>query len=43
VELERSIEVEGGMLALVRWRAHSPAGLEVDQPVAFHSRSATTW
>jgi hypothetical protein len=35
-ELEDTIAVEGGMLALVRWRARSPADLEVDQRVAFH-------
>lgn len=34
-ELEEIIEIEDGMLALIRWRARSPAGLEVDQPVAF--------
>jgi hypothetical protein len=35
-ELEEIIEVESGALALIRWRARSPAGLTVDQPVAFH-------
>jgi ketosteroid isomerase-like protein len=35
-EVEEFVPVDGGTLALVRWRASSPAGLEVDQPVAFH-------
>jgi hypothetical protein len=35
-ELAETIELDGGMLALVGWRARSPAGLEVDRPVAFH-------
>jgi hypothetical protein len=35
-ELEEIIEVESGALALIRWRARSPAGLTVDQPIAFH-------
>jgi ketosteroid isomerase-like protein len=34
-DVEEVIEVDDGMLALIRWRARSTAGLEVDQPVAF--------
>jgi ketosteroid isomerase-like protein len=36
-EVEDVIEVDDGLLALIRWRARSTtAGLDVDQPVAFH-------
>jgi hypothetical protein len=34
--LDRLIEVEDGMLVLIRWRARSKAGIDLDQPVAFH-------
>ena len=36
IEPEEFIPLDDGILALVRWRATSPAGIELDQPVAFH-------
>jgi ketosteroid isomerase-like protein len=36
-DVEEVIEVEGGLLVLIRWRARSTtAGMDVDQRVAFH-------
>ncbi len=35
-EVEEVIPVAGGLLVLIRWRARSTAGVDVDQPVAFH-------
>jgi ketosteroid isomerase-like protein len=34
-EAEEFISLEDGLLVLIRWRAKSKAGIEVDQPVAF--------